>query len=106
LRYARYGWFGDCIDCTASIAVNAVEARLASLTIRKLDEDIKSRLRLSAARHGVSMEEEARRRLRESLSEMAPKRPTVQELLQFSVKPAIPFDQKKASDELSDEGLL
>jgi antitoxin FitA len=79
---------------------------VATLTIRKLDEDIKSRLRLSAASRGVSMEEEARRRLRESLSEVAPKRPTVRELLQFSVKPAIPFDQKKAADELSEESLF
>lgn len=79
---------------------------MATLTIRKLDEEIKSRLRLSAASRGVSMEEEARRRLKESLSEIAPKRPTIQELLQFSVKPVRPFDQKKASDELSEEGLL
>jgi antitoxin FitA len=34
--------------------------RMASLTIRKLDEHLKKRLRLQAARHGRSMEEEAR----------------------------------------------
>ena len=33
---------------------------MGSLTIRKLDDDIKTRLRLSAAAKGVSMEEEAR----------------------------------------------
>ncbi len=33
---------------------------MASLTIRKLDENLKKRLRLQAARHGRSMEEEAR----------------------------------------------
>ena len=33
---------------------------MASLTIRKLDEHLKKRLRLQAARHGRSMEEEAR----------------------------------------------
>jgi phosphopantothenoylcysteine decarboxylase / phosphopantothenate---cysteine ligase len=33
---------------------------MASLTIRKLDDDTKTRLRLSAAAKGVSMEEEAR----------------------------------------------
>ncbi len=33
---------------------------MASLTIRKLDESLKKRLRLQAARHGRSMEEEAR----------------------------------------------
>jgi len=33
---------------------------MASLTIRKLDDGLKKRLRLQAARHGRSMEEEAR----------------------------------------------
>jgi antitoxin FitA len=33
---------------------------MASLTIRKLDESLKKRLRLQAASHGRSMEEEAR----------------------------------------------
>ena len=37
---------------------------MASITIRNLDDDIKTRLRLAAARHGCSMEEEARRILR------------------------------------------
>ncbi len=33
---------------------------MATLTIRNLDEDTKTRLRIRAARHGHSMEEEAR----------------------------------------------
>lgn len=33
---------------------------MASLTIRNLDDELKSRLRLQAARHGCSMEQEAR----------------------------------------------
>ena len=33
---------------------------MGSLTIRKLDDDIKAKLRLSAAAKGISMEEEAR----------------------------------------------
>jgi plasmid stability protein len=33
---------------------------MASLTIRKLDDDVKERLRVRAARAGHSMEEEAR----------------------------------------------
>ncbi len=40
---------------------------MASLTIRGLDEDLKSRLRLEAARKGYSMEEAARRILRAAL---------------------------------------
>ena len=33
---------------------------MASITIRNLDNDVKSRLRVRAARHGRSMEEEVR----------------------------------------------
>lgn len=40
---------------------------MASLTIRRLDDDTKARLRVRAARHGRSMEEEARSILREAL---------------------------------------
>ncbi len=45
---------------------------MASLSVRKLDEETLARLRVRAASHGVSMEEEARRILREAVS--APKR--------------------------------
>jgi plasmid stability protein len=45
---------------------------MASLTIRKLDEGIKARLRLRAARHGRSMEEEARTLLRSALRDEVP----------------------------------
>jgi len=40
---------------------------MAVLTIRNVDDAIKQSLRLRAAQHGVSMEEEARRILREAL---------------------------------------
>lgn len=45
---------------------------MASLSVRKLDDETLSRLRIRAATHGVSMEEEARRILREAVS--APER--------------------------------
>jgi len=41
---------------------------VASMTIRDIDEVLKRRLRLQAARHGRSMEEEARNILRSALS--------------------------------------
>lgn len=41
---------------------------MATLTIRKLDEKTKARLRVRAAHHGRSMEEEAREILRTLLS--------------------------------------
>ena len=42
---------------------------MASITIRNLDETLKARLRVRAAHHGHSMEEEARRILRGALAE-------------------------------------
>ena len=41
---------------------------MASLTIRGLDQETKTRLRVRAARHGRSMEAEARHILREALT--------------------------------------
>jgi len=40
---------------------------MASLTIRNLDEAVKTDLRLQAAKHGCSMEEEARQILKQAL---------------------------------------
>ena len=42
---------------------------MASLTIRSLDDRLKARLRVRAASHGRSMEEEARQILRAALDE-------------------------------------
>lgn len=47
---------------------------MASITIRNLDDDIRQRLRLRAAMHGRSMEEEARDILRRVTAENAPPR--------------------------------
>lgn len=40
---------------------------MATLTVRNLDELTKQTLRVRAAQHGISMEEEARRILRDAL---------------------------------------
>lgn len=40
---------------------------MATLTIRNLDDDLKARLRVEAAQHGHSMEEEVRSILRRAL---------------------------------------
>ncbi len=45
---------------------------MASLTIRNLDERTKSQLRIQAARHGRSMEEEARTILRSAIEASQP----------------------------------
>src|SRR5256885_2623321 len=44
---------------------------MASITIRQLDEDLKQRLRLRAARNGRSMEDEARTILRGAAADEA-----------------------------------
>ena len=41
---------------------------MATLTIRRLEESVKARLRVRAARHGRSMEEEARHILRQAVA--------------------------------------
>ena len=45
---------------------------MASIVIRKLDDQTKSRLRMRAAHHGRSMEEEAREILRSALATTQP----------------------------------
>jgi len=45
---------------------------MAALTLRNIDDATKAALRIRAAQHGVSMEEEARRILREALSRATP----------------------------------
>ena len=47
---------------------NVCEAAMASITIRNLDDPLKARLRIQAAVHGRSMEDEARDILRSALS--------------------------------------
>ena len=49
---------------------------MASVTIRNLEEGVKSRLRIRAAEHGRSMEEEARAILAQAVDEKK-KKPTV-----------------------------
>jgi antitoxin FitA len=43
---------------------------MASITVRNLDESVKRKLRVQAARHGRSMEEEVREILRTTLAEV------------------------------------
>ena len=45
---------------------------MASITIRNLEDAVKQRLRMRAAEHGRSMEEEARDILRRSVGRTAP----------------------------------
>jgi len=47
---------------------------MGSITIRNLDDDVKRRLRVRAAEHGRSMEEEAREILRQVVTRPTPLR--------------------------------
>jgi antitoxin FitA len=74
---------------------------MPTITVRKLDEETKQALRERAAAHGVSMEEEARRILIESVrGERQRKKPRVEDLLALGVRPRAYFDQKAESDAL------
>lgn len=53
---------------------------MASITIRNLDESTKQSLRIRAAQHGRSMEEEARRILRDAVGNAAPRRDLVKSI--------------------------
>jgi len=77
---------------------------MSSLTIRNLDPEVKRSLRLLAAERGVSMEQEVRDRLAESVGRPSKRRTSIfDELSKLGGRPERPFDQKKVTDELWDE---
>jgi plasmid stability protein len=55
---------------------------MATITIRRLDEKTKARLRVRAAHHGRSMEEEAREILRSALRASSPTPENLAETIQ------------------------
>lgn len=59
---------------------------MASITIRKLDDSVKAKLRIRAARNGRSMEEEARSLLTSALAKKS-KRPNLAELIRRRLGP-------------------
>jgi antitoxin FitA len=65
---------------------------MASITIRNLDEQLKSRLRIQAAKHGRSMEEEARDVLRTALARVPTAAPNFLKLVQRRFAKAGPIE--------------
>jgi len=66
---------------------------MAAITIRNLDDEIKELLRLSAAKNGHSMEEEARTILRQALQSTPPSLGLGSKLQQrFSALPDKPLE--------------
>jgi len=64
------------------MALKSSGSPMASITIRSLDDSLKTRLRVRAAQHGRSMEEEARVLLRDALS--APRQAAPPHLLEVA----------------------
>jgi plasmid stability protein len=60
---------------------------MASLTIRRLDDEVKAKLRVRAARHGRSMEEEARLILKAELTAKPSPKPNLAELIRHYIEP-------------------
>ena len=68
-------------EASAFVASSDSIDNMATLTIRQLDEKTKTRLRVRAAHHGRSMEEEAREILRSALSSIPPARGNLAEAI-------------------------
>jgi antitoxin FitA len=60
---------------------------MATMTIRKIDDQLKARLRVQAARHGRSMEDEARDILRTALSTELAQTASLAEAIRKRIEP-------------------
>ena len=60
---------------------------MATMTIRNLDDTVKQRLRMRAAKHGRSMEDEARDILRTTLSAETPQAASLVSAIRARVEP-------------------
>ena len=60
---------------------------MASMTIRNIDDQLKARLRVQAATHGRSMEDEARDILRAALSTKSARTQTLVESIRARIEP-------------------
>jgi plasmid stability protein len=79
---------------------------MATMMIRNVPDDLKRELRKRAADRGVSMEQEARDALARGVTASSTRRkPLIEALSKLGRKPKQPFDLKKVSDEMWDEGL-
>lgn len=64
-----------------------MESLLASMTIRNLDDQLKARLRVRAAKHGHSMEDEARDILRAALFTQPSRGRTLVDAIRARIEP-------------------
>lgn len=79
---------------------------MATLTIRNVPDNVKLAIRKRAAERGVSMEQEAREALaRGAATAPARPKPSIEAMTALGRRPEVPFDLKKLSDEMWEEGL-
>ncbi|MCZ0927979.1 plasmid stabilization protein [Halomonas janggokensis] len=78
---------------------------MASITIRNLDEQLKSQLRIEAAMHGRSMEEEVRIILRSALNQPQAKGLGTRIRERFADAGGIELEVPPRSDKPRDPGL-
>jgi antitoxin FitA len=64
-----------------------MEVPMASMTIRGIDDALKARLRVQAAHHNRSMEDEARAILRAALSTQRPQERSLAEAIRAHIEP-------------------
>lgn len=72
---------------------------MATMTIRNIDDRLKQQLRIQAARHGRSMEEEARNILRSSLATDAPRHVSLIASIRARIEPLGGIDLQLPSRE-------
>lgn len=84
---------GSCIHFAFRASSDSIDS-MATLTIRQLDEKTKTRLRVRAAHHGRSMEEEAREILRSALTAASPVKGNLAETIhrRFAVLGGLEFE--------------
>lgn len=80
---------------------------MASITIRNIDDEVKSRLRVRAAMNNRSMEEEVRVILKEATSLSNENQRSLVDIAREAVEPYGGFDLKlPARDEIRDKNLF
>lgn len=78
---------------------------MSTLTVRNVDDDLKHKLRQRAAERGVSMEQQVRDALADSVRAPRHRASILADLRKLGVRPKEPFDLKKVSDEMWEDGL-
>lgn len=76
------------------------------MTIRNIDDRLKARLRVQAAQHGRSMEDEARDILRAALSAEPARTPSIVDAIRARIEPLGGVNLEIASREPSREPLI